>query len=74
MTYDTAIGHYITGTAIAEALGIKSQAVYQWKRLGVVPVRSAMRLQAHSRGKVKVDPSVYRRQGRKPRDRAALPG
>ena len=61
MKYDTALKHYNTGLAIAAALGIKSQAVYAWKRKGVVPQKSAVRLQAHSRGKVKVDPKVYER-------------
>jgi hypothetical protein len=65
MRYSTAIGYYITGTAIAEALGIKSQAVYQWKKTGVVPLKSATRLEEHSKGKVKVDRRVYR-QGTNP--------
>lgn len=59
MTYETALGHYRTGLAIAAALGIKPQAVYQWANKGRVPSKSAARLQAHSRGKVKVDPKVY---------------
>jgi hypothetical protein len=61
MKYATALEHYGTGLAIAAALGIKSQAVYQWKKTGVVPQKSAIRLQAHSKGRVKVDPKVYER-------------
>lgn len=61
MTYATALGFYKTGLAIAAALGIKPQAVYQWKKTGVVPEKRAVRLQAHSRGRVKVDPKVYER-------------
>jgi hypothetical protein len=59
MKYDTALAFYGTGLAIAAALGIKPQAVYQWKKRGVVPLKSALRLQTDSRGKVKVDPKVY---------------
>ena len=59
MKYATAIEHYGTGLAIAQVLGIRSQAVYQWKKTGVVPIKSATRLQTESKGKVKVDASVY---------------
>jgi hypothetical protein len=61
MKYATALGHYRTGLAIAEALRIKSQAVYQWKRSGVVPIKSAVRLEKLSGGKVRVDLKVYER-------------
>jgi hypothetical protein len=61
MTYSTALKHFKTGLAIAEVLGIKSQAVYQWKKTGVVPIKSATRLQTASKGRVKVDPKVYER-------------
>lgn len=74
MKYATALRFYETGLAIAQALNIKPQAVYQWKARGVVPIKSALRLQAHSGGKVKVDPRVYAKRGPKPDVRAALPG
>jgi hypothetical protein len=61
MTYDTALAHYKTGLKIAQVLGIKSQAVYQWKKTGVVPELRARQLQQLSRGRVKVDPQVYER-------------
>ena len=61
MTYDTALAYYRTGIAIAKALGIKTQAVYQWKKTGRVPELRARQLQQLSRGKVKVDPRVYER-------------
>jgi hypothetical protein len=61
MKYDTAMGFFKTGRAIAWILNIKPQAVYQWKKTGVVPIKSALRLQAHSKGKCKVDPRVYER-------------
>lgn len=67
MRYDTAMGFYRTGLAIARVLGIKPQAVYQWKKSGVVPLKSATRLQTDSKGKVKVDPKVYELQGAPPR-------
>lgn len=59
MRYDTALNFYKTGKAIAKALGIKHQAVYQWKRKGVVPPKKAAQLEAHSKGKVRFDPKVY---------------
>lgn len=59
MKYSSALKHFKTGLAIAEVLGIKPQAVYQWKRKGVVPPKKAVLLEAHSRGKVKVDSRVY---------------
>jgi hypothetical protein len=74
MKYATALKFYGTGLAIAAALNIKPQAIYQWKARGVVPIKSALALQGHSRGKVKVDPSVYAKRGPKPDVRAALPG
>lgn len=61
MRYETALGFYKTGLAIAAVLKIKPQAVYQWKKTGVVPIKSATRLQTDSRGRVKVDPKVYER-------------
>jgi len=59
MRYATALAHYGTGIAIAQALGIKTQAVYQWKRTGIVPELRAMKLEKLSKGKIKVDPRVY---------------
>jgi hypothetical protein len=67
MTYATAMGFYKTGQAIARVLGIKPQAVYQWKKSGVVPILSATRLQTDSKGRVKVDPRVYEPKGAPPR-------
>jgi hypothetical protein len=67
MLYSTALGFYKTGQAIARALSIKPQAVYQWKKSGVVPLKSATRLQTDSRGRIKVDPKVYEPQGAPPR-------
>lgn len=63
MTYDAAMGFYKTGQKIARVLGIKPQAVYQWKKTGVVPIKSATRLQTDSKGRVKVDPRVYEPEG-----------
>lgn len=41
----------------ADALGISYQAVYKWPDL--VPRSSAYQIQVVTRGKLKVDPSVY---------------
>lgn len=67
MLYATALGFYKTGQAIARVLSIKPQAVYQWKKGGVVPLKSATRLQTDSKGRIKVDPKCYELQGAPPR-------
>jgi DNA-binding transcriptional regulator Cro len=59
MKYKTALSFYKTGLAIAAALQVRPQAVYQWKRRGVVPIKSAMRLERQSRGKIRVDSRLY---------------
>jgi DNA-binding transcriptional regulator YdaS (Cro superfamily) len=61
MKLDAALAFYKTQAAVARVLGIKRQAVHQWWDLygGVVPAKHAIRLQADSRGKVKVDPKDY---------------
>ena len=40
------------------------QAVYQWKKKGVIPLAAARQLESLSKGKVKVDPSLYDQYGR----------
>ena len=67
MTYTTALSFYGTGLKIAQVLQIKPQAIYQWKKKGVVPLNSALRLQTDSRGRVKVDPKCYEKPGKKAR-------
>ncbi len=61
MKLDAALAFYKTQAAIARVLGLRRQAVNQWKDLydGVVPPKHAIRLQADSKGKVKVDPKDY---------------
>ena len=39
-------------------------AVYQWKKKGVVPLMAARQLAQLSRGKLKVDDSLYDQYGR----------
>lgn len=48
--------------AIAEAIGITRSAPYQWRK--VVPLGSAYRLQEVTKGKLKVNLSLY--QGQRP--------
>ncbi len=57
---------------VAQELGITRQAVYLWPR--IVPQTSAYKLQVLTRGKLKVDPSKYRKNKRKrpPRDVPAM--
>ena len=57
-----ALAHFHAGDRpasyrIAEALGISRQAVEQWGEL--VPLRSALRLEAITRGKLKANPAKY---------------
>lgn len=55
-----AIRFFGTQTAVAEAAGIRVQAVSQWGE--VVPEASAYRLALASQGRLKVDPELYRRR------------
>lgn len=61
MKLDAALAFYPSQAAIARVLGIKRQAVHQWWDLynGVIPAKHAIRLQTHSKGKVKLDPKDY---------------
>ncbi len=59
MKFDTAWLHYRSNKAMAKAALVSDQAVSEWKKEGIVPLRSAKLLEADSRGKVKVDHSVY---------------
>lgn len=52
-----AIGHFGSGQAVAEALGITKGAVSQWG--DVVPEGSAYKLQVITGGKLRVDQSMY---------------
>lgn len=52
------LGHFKTGTAVARAIGVTKSAVSQWK--DIIPEAMAYRVQAATRGKLKVDPSLYR--------------
>jgi DNA-binding transcriptional regulator YdaS (Cro superfamily) len=63
MTFASALAHFKTQRSIANALGIKEQAIGQWKKSGVVPIRRAHQLEELTKGKVKVDASVYARDG-----------
>lgn len=53
----TAVQHYGTMTAVAEALGVSISAVSQWGK--VVPLESALALETLSNGAVKVERSQY---------------
>lgn len=46
------------GASVARAAGVTRSAVSQWK--DIIPEAMAYRLQAATRGKLKVDPSLYR--------------
>jgi hypothetical protein len=63
MKFDAALAFYKTQTAIARALGRTRQQVNSWRETGVIPAKHAVILEVHSKGKVKVDPSVYVRNG-----------
>ncbi len=59
MKFDTAWLHYRSQTKMAKAALVSDQAVSEWKKKGIVPLRSAKLLEADSRGAIKVDQSVY---------------
>lgn len=59
MTFDTALAHFKTQRNMANALGIKEQAVGQWKKSGRVPMLRALQLQELTKGKLRIDASVY---------------
>ncbi len=53
----SAIEHYGTEQAVADAIGVTRSAVNQWGAL--VPPLRAMQLQQSSGGKLVYDPAVY---------------
>jgi hypothetical protein len=56
----TALDHYGTRAAIAEAIGYTRQAIYAWERRGnLVPELCAIRLSRASGGKLAYDPAMY---------------
>jgi len=57
MHKSTAIKHYSTHTALAEAIGISRAAVGQWG--DIVPYASALKLQELTRGALRIDRSLY---------------
>lgn len=59
MKYDAALKHYKTNAALAAAAGVSKQAVTRWAKTGVVPEASAWRLNAHSKGRVKMNMKDY---------------
>lgn len=54
-----AIKHYGRAQEVAAAIGITYQAVHKWPK--IVPLGSAYRLQADSRGRLKVNMDDYKR-------------
>lgn len=52
-----AIKHYKTSYKLAQAIGISPSAVYQWGTL--VPPPSAIKIEIHTQGKIKVNPHLY---------------
>ena len=59
MKYSTARKFFKTNRAIAAALQISSAAVGLWKAKDRVPLGRAYQLQKLTRGKLKVDESLY---------------
>lgn len=59
MNFDTAWIFYRTNKKIAKAAGVSAQAVSLWKKKGIIPIGSALAIEADSKGAIKVDPSVY---------------
>jgi hypothetical protein len=59
MKFDTAWLFYRSNRAMALAADVSDQAVSQWKAKGFVPFDSALVLESHSHGKIKMNPKVY---------------
>lgn len=57
MKKDTAIEHFGSASALADALGIRPASVSEWGEL--VPEGRAYQLQVLTGGKLSVDPSLY---------------
>ena len=64
MQTDQVVEHFGGRRRVAEALGISTQAVAQWRER--VPLQSAVQLEVLTQGRFRVDPDAYRRA----RDRA----
>lgn len=58
MLTSDAVEFFKTQTAVAAALGISDAAVSKWGE--VVPEGSAYKLQVITRGKLRVDPKLYK--------------
>lgn len=55
MTYEEAIQHYQTQSALAKALGIKGPSVAEWKANGTIPLTRQYQIEVLSGGKLKAD-------------------
>lgn len=55
MTKDDAINYFGSIPALADALGIKRQAVYQWDK---VPEKQQLRLEKLTEGRLQADPEA----------------
>jgi len=53
------IAHFGTETAAAKALGCTKSAVNQWKEDRPIPLERAIRAQAASNGRLRLDLSLY---------------
>jgi hypothetical protein len=69
MLTENAITHFTSRRLLAEALGIKASAIYQWGKL--VPPTQARRLHEMTNGKLVYDPADY--AGRYPPNRFLPP-
>lgn len=63
MLKQTAVKHFGSGAALARALGRTQQAVDAWDE--VVPEGMAYKIQVITRGRVRVDVSLYGKKKRK---------
>jgi hypothetical protein len=68
MTKDEAIQHFGGAPALAKALGIERQAVYQWDK---VPEKQQLRLEKITAGALVADPTPEKTADPKPKTEAA---
>lgn len=59
MKRSTALAYYGSAKALAEAAGVKPQAVSQWREHDRVPIKRALYLQTKTKGELTVLMALY---------------
>lgn len=59
MSIDEVLSYFKTRAKAAEALGVQTQAIYNWVTADKVPPLRQVQIEKLTRGKLKADPDVY---------------